>query len=556
MNLIDSHCYIQSPFSPESLLARMTNTGIWGSCLFSDAPKIPKSETGKDFESRLEDLLHWTTGQEDRLFPILWIHPDEENILENLQKAVDAGVCGFLMVCSDYYVYEEKSMALLRRIAQLNKPVFFQSGLLWNSNTSSAYNNPLHWEALLSIPNLRFSMSNCGWPWTEECIALLAKYYKNRSCENAPEMFLCVSNSIPTIDRQKLFERLYTLGCDIYGNILFGTGSDTADDCAETISTYLGSDYKQLLNLGVSKENLEKLYSGNLIRFLGKAEKSLSPILPGQICSPANPETKEIMLRWFLKLNFPGMYYRPFVNAMERIPISDALTPENYDWSCSDGQRNLLSMMYMCEGLSQQYAARGIPESILMDTLGDIVRWLEVWSDIKSDLYLGELGWLKEHMLLHVFQLGRLHFRMSTAKVDIPDANVRTGDPILEIHIPNTGPLTPEDCDKSIALAKEFFAKYFPEFDWKIFTCHSWLLDDTLAQFLPTDSNILAFQKRFTYVEKHRSDDMLGFVFTWQTSRGQVKNRVANSSFACAIQKHIRNNGDLYVALGYILKEE
>ena len=552
MRMIDSHCYIQTESStPEALLAHMSNLDVWGGCVFSNAP----AKDGKGFESRLAQLCNWVEGYQDRLYPILWIHPDEENILENLEDAVAAGISGFLMVCNDFYVYEEKSMAVLRKIAQLNKPVFFKSGILWDTDLSSQYNRPLNWEALLTIPNLRFSLSNCGWPWIEECIALFAKYCAARSHNCTTEMFLNISSSIPANDRYKLLEQLYTIDYNTYSYLLFGTESNDANYGADPLSSSLKEDYKHLLDLGVSKENLEKLYSGNLMRFLGKAENALSPVDQCQICSPVNPETKEIMLRWFLKLNFPGMYYRPFVNAMEYIPISDALTPENYDWNCSDGKRNLLSMMYMCEGLAQQYAARGIPESILMDTLGDIVRWLEVWSDIKSDLYLGELSWLKEHMLFHVFQLGRLHFRMSAAKHDIPGTNVRQGDPVVEIHIPNTGPLTPEECDKSIAMAKEFFPKYFPEFSWNVFTCHSWLLDDTLEHLLPAHSNILKFQKRFTIVEKNRSDDLLGFVFRWQTSRGQVKNRVADSSLAQAVKAHIRKNGDFYSALGYIPKD-
>lgn len=553
MKIIDSFCYAKNNFpTPESLLKHMSDVSIRGSCVFSSPPKFAGIQAGKDFKNRLSELCSLTSGYENRLFPILWIHPDEENISKNLQQAVDAGICGFLMVCSDFYVYEEKSMTLLRQIAQLNKPVFFESGILWDTNISSKYSKPLNWEALLSIPNLRFSLCDCGWPWVDECIALLLK---SMYCpDHTAQMFVNISNRIPAGDREKLLNRLYTAEHNIYSNILFGTGTNTTDYCVDSISSRLKDEQRQLLDLGVSQENIEKLYAGNLLRFLGKStETEYAPTsFPS---SPSNPAVKEVMLRWFLKLNFPGMYYRPFVNAMERIPISDALTPENYNWSCSDGQRNLLSMMYMCEGLSKQYAARGIPENILMDTLSDIVRWLEVWSDIKSDLYLGELSWLKEHMLFHVFQLGRLHFRMGTAKHNIPEANVLQGDPVLEIHIPDTGPLKPEECDKSIAMAKDFFAKYFPEFHWKVFTCHSWLLDDTLEQLLPSNSNILKFQRRFTIVEKRRSDDILGFVFRWQTSRGQVKNRVADTSFAQAVKTHIRKNGDFYSVLGYIPRD-
>lgn len=63
---------------------------------------------------------------------MLWIHPDEENILVNLDKAVKVGVCAFKMICNNFYAYKEKCMRLLRRIAQLGKPVFLHSGILWD----------------------------------------------------------------------------------------------------------------------------------------------------------------------------------------------------------------------------------------------------------------------------------------------------------------------------------------------------------------------------------------------------------------------------------------
>ena len=222
MHIMDSYYYMcgKSP-SPEVLLQNMACAGIWGGCIFSNPPKLAGTfEYGKDFEARLEELCCLTAGHKDRMFPILWIHPDEENISENLQKAVDAGVCGFLMVCSDFYVYEEKSMSILRQIAQLNKPVFFESGFLKDPHASSEYSRPLHWESLLSIPRLRFCLSDCAWPWVDECIALFTKCCNNHSNENSAQMFLSISTSLPADVRQKLFDRLYATP-NAYGNILF-----------------------------------------------------------------------------------------------------------------------------------------------------------------------------------------------------------------------------------------------------------------------------------------------------------------------------------------------
>ncbi|MBQ9336165.1 MAG: hypothetical protein IJS14_02560 [Lentisphaeria bacterium] len=68
------------------------------------------------------------------------------------------------------------------------------------------------------------------------------------------------------------------------------------------------------------------------------------------------------------------------------------------------------------------------------------------------------------------------------------------GDPVINIHIPESGPLKPVDCKKSVLRARDFFAEYLPDYHWKAFLCDSWLLDPQLPKILPPTSNIIAFQ--------------------------------------------------------------
>lgn len=267
-------------------------------------------------------------------------------------------------------------------------------------------------------------------------------------------------------------------------------------------------------------------------------------------------DTKGIIRQWYERLGFPAEYDEPFLRALDTIPICSGLTPENFDWDSQDGLRNLLSVLYLCEILAERYREQGIPEEILMDTLGDIVRWAKTWSDLKGELYLGELCWLRWHFWMKIFKLGRLQFLAGYARQDIPEAGVRKGDPVLEVHIPRTGPLDPQECDASLAAAPGFFAKYFPEHRWKCFTCNSWLLDDTLTTLLPMDSNILRFQRRFAPVAKVPSDVIAGFVFRWKADRQQVLALPADTSLKKSIQERFRSGGAFYVALGYIPRTE
>ncbi|MEI6423622.1 MAG: acyltransferase domain-containing protein [Lentisphaerota bacterium] len=69
------------------------------------------------------------------------------------------------------------------------------------------------------------------------------------------------------------------------------------------------------------------------------------------------------------------------------------------------------------------------------------------------------------------------------------------GAPMINIHIPAGEPLTRESCIASLNQAVEFFAEHLPDFKWKGFYCHAWLLDPVLQELLPEDSKIIQFQK-------------------------------------------------------------
>ena len=260
----------------------------------------------------------------------------------------------------------------------------------------------------------------------------------------------------------------------------------------------------------------------------------------------------EVIEKWYKKLDFPKVYDTEFYHALREIKLSDALSIERYDTASKDGKRNLLSMLFMCESLSEKYHERGISENILCATLSDLVIWTNIWSNIKGELYLGELNWLKHHLEMQLFRLGRLQFFMGQVKCDIPERGVKAGDNILDIHIPGGQPLSREACLKSIEAAKKFFEEYFPEFEYKCFVCHSWLLDSSLERFLSPESNILQFGRMFEAIRVEKSDAILRYLFRWDTTRYNLQSAVPYNSFTDAIKRHAMNGGELYEVLGVL----
>jgi hypothetical protein len=161
------------------------------------------------------------------------------------------------------------------------------------------------------------------------------------------------------------------------------------------------------------------------------------------------------------------------------------------------------------------HARRQIPDEISWATLADLGRNLKRDRALLGDGGLRTSGWLTLHFRGALFQLGRLQFnRMRVSAAHVADA-FPEGDPALGVHIPESGPLTPDACDDSFTRAQPFFARHFPETPTRLGICNSWLLDPQLADYLAPDSNIMRFQRRFTLVgDGHDGDaDVLRFVF-------------------------------------------
>ena len=557
MKILDMHIHSRGTTPcPEKMLAEMEKVGVYGGCVFSNHPIEGTEPGGSDFDTRLKEVLDWSRGYEDRIFPVVWIHPHEKNLIENVRKAAAAGVVAFKMICEDFYVYDEPCMTVLREIAKLGKPVIFHTGILWDGAVSSNYNRPLNFEHLLDIDGLKFSMGHCSWPWIDECVALYGKFLNALKNGKSAEMFFDLTPGTPEIYRKELFTKLYYAGYNSGDNIMFGTDSNSDGYRKEWVGGWLNIDEKILDELGVSAENRQKMYHDNLMRFLGKSDSVAIKEAPvpdnTHVWSPENPEAKEIVKKWYTRLRFPKIYDKEFYSALDSMKVTDAMTVERYDKDSKDGAKNLIYYLYFCEELSRKYAALGIPEDVLLDTLGDLVVWTKTWTNVKGTLHLGELSWLSRPFLMKLFKLGRLQFCMESAEDDLPEFNVRKGDNVIGVHIQGEGKLDISECKKSIEAAKKFFKEFFPDFKYTIFTCHSWLIDEDLKEFLPESSNILKFGDMFYRAKNYDSNALLRYIFRWDTNEINLKYAYSSSAFAEKIKAAVLRGKTFHETLGVI----
>ena len=70
---------------------------------------------------------------------------------------------------------------------------------------------------------------------------------------------------------------------------------------------------------------------------------------------------------------------------------------------------------------------------------------------------------------------------------------LKPGDPTIAVHIPATGPMDFDACGQSFLAARTFFARHFPAYHAKAYTCSSWLLDPQLEAYTNPSGNIARF---------------------------------------------------------------
>ncbi|MER5541857.1 acyltransferase domain-containing protein [Streptomyces sp. NPDC002586] len=206
-----------------------------------------------------------------------------------------------------------------------------------------------------------------------------------------------------------------------------------------------------------------------------------------------------------------------------------------------------------------RHRERGIPAEISRRTLADLGRHMAVHRRRHGTTGVRAGRWLGQHFRGELFQLGRLQFERArlgqrTAPVlAAAGLDAVPGTPCLNLHIPDFhGPLTPSACDRSLALAREFFARHFPEERPVAALCHSWLLDPQLKQFLPADSNIVRFQERFrTAREDTEPSDTEPVHFVFGDPDLPVAELPRRTSVERAVGDHLRAGGHWYIGHGW-----
>ena len=148
----------------------------------------------------------------------------------------------------------------------------------------------------------------------------------------------------------------------------------------------------------------------------------------------------------------------------------------------------------------ENYQKMNISEKIFADTMKCYSRFIDECQEKNGWMFCDRAWWTYRQLSMQIFRIGDLEYQF-----------LKHGDEdAMAVHIPSDAIFTREAVDESLRLAGEFFATYYPDYKYTKYTCDSWLLSQELKKFLPEDSKILDFQRRFEILEEHK--DKMEFI--------------------------------------------
>ncbi|MEV6106622.1 acyltransferase domain-containing protein [Streptomyces sp. NPDC051940] len=197
----------------------------------------------------------------------------------------------------------------------------------------------------------------------------------------------------------------------------------------------------------------------------------------------------------------------------------------------------------------------GVPDDVSWASLADLGNKADVHRRTHGTGGMDKQSWMTLPFRGLLYRLGRLQFDMYDGEDGWE----------LGVHIPEGGPLDPEECEESYRRAREFFPRYFPR--WYApgepvrMACVSWLLDPQLATYLPESSNIVRFQRRYELdgqreggtagVLTNADRDIVEFVFRREVATPQDVARLqARTTLERAVVGHIGRGEHWQVVTG------
>ncbi|MDF2871495.1 MAG: hypothetical protein K0R05_3070 [Anaerocolumna sp.] len=189
------------------------------------------------------------------------------------------------------------------------------------------------------------------------------------------------------------------------------------------------------------------------------------------------------------------------------------------------------------------YEEKGISQKIFFDTFQCFSRFVGEHLVSYHTYGFDREWWTPRQISMEEFRLGELEF----------EVDYWEGERVISVHIPSDAKITRENCLNSYEQALEFFAKYYPDINYRYFICDSWMLSPGLKEVLPPETRILQFQADFT-VEEWNKEDPSYMEWVFKNSKLPFDELPEETSLQRNIKRFMKEGGFIGSAFGYIEK--
>ena len=217
--------------------------------------------------------------------------------------------------------------------------------------------------------------------------------------------------------------------------------------------------------------------------------------LPEGFREAVRPVCREILHHRFAMFEAIGNNMR---DPEAYVPLESALRDE-----CGfepELTRMAIYMLLACDA-EKTYRDRGRSLRIYLDSMREITIWSKAYNRETGRIGIhDQLDWLTRFFQNSLVRLNRLEFEKISFplpyEAEVHGISIKPGDEVINIHIPEDGPLLPDLVADSFRRAY----RYFGCEGEAVFFCSTWIIWPQNREFMREGSNILKFLDNFKIV--------------------------------------------------------
>lgn len=219
----------------------------------------------------------------------------------------------------------------------------------------------------------------------------------------------------------------------------------------------------------------------------------------------------------------------------------------------------LVYLICMTKHTKKLYEEKNLSHSLFVDTFKDFnYKLKQCYESQKVWGVACYRAWFTSFYIPERFAFGRLQFEIRPFRGKEPytkyGVTLNPEDPVINIHIPASGPLTHESVDDAFKKAYEFFKDKF-EGEYLPIMCHSWLLFPEHFNMLSEKSNIYRFAKRFDplFTDYFDNYDVPFFALYKECYNGDINSYSPDNSLKRGYIELVKQNKPCGTTCGIVL---